>query len=247
MNGQRQKQSRLRLQHDGRPVHRDVGVIARGMRGKLRQNQVMQCGLCPTRLRQQVMSLAEGVKAADQIGFGLAVRQGALGNRRDHCEGIFHAMTELGGQHLLLFFRRQNIGDIDKSQQHAIDFVITSLVGKDACKVMAVSARHAHSALGDFSTGADRPDIILQLGIIDAADNIGEGSSTITRNEIEQPRDCRREASHHEIAVEKNGGYLGTLKQVVEITIGAIQLVNLAAQLVIDGLQYFVDRLQFLL
>jgi hypothetical protein len=76
-----QKEGCLRFEHNRRPVYPRVGTVTGDVRRELSQNELPQRRLGPPGLGQQIVGLPESVETADQIIFGLAVRQGPLGNR----------------------------------------------------------------------------------------------------------------------------------------------------------------------
>jgi hypothetical protein len=46
---------------------------------------------------------------------------------------------------------------------------------------------------------------------------------------------------------EEDRRYLGAAEQIIEVAVGPVQFFDLVAELVINGLQFLIDRLQFLL
>ena len=119
------------------------------------------------------MRVPESVETADQILLCLPIGQGPFGNRRNDRERVLHAVAELCRQHLLLLLGRNEVCHIDKSKQHAIDLIIRRAVWEDAGKEIAASAQVADGALGHLLAGTYAAHILLQVRIIDAADNIG--------------------------------------------------------------------------
>ena len=136
-------------------------------------------------------------------------------------------MTELGREHLLLFLGSDDVGDVDKGQKHAVDFLSAGTIGEDACKVVAFPADKAHCAFDHLAATRHLPHVILQVGVVEPADDIGQRSTAVAGNEIEQFGNRRRKAANDEILVEKNRRDLGTLKQIVEIAISVTFFVNL--------------------
>src|SRR5207302_3688912 len=149
-----------------------------------------------------------------------------------------------GGKHLQLFLRSGNTGDIDKGQKNAIDHIAGGVIGQDAGEEVALAVGKAHRTL-DHLAAEHRADVVLEIRVGEPTDEVGQRSAVVAGNEVEQLGDRRREAADHEISVEKNSRDLGTFKEVVQIAVGAIKLLDLVGELTVYGLQFFVDRLQF--
>ena len=95
----------------------DADAVAASYAAPARPGPLRAAAPRSSRLGTAVMGVAQGMEAGDQIGFGLAVRQGPLGDRRDHGERVLDAMAELGRQHLLLLLGGNDAGDVDKGQR----------------------------------------------------------------------------------------------------------------------------------
>jgi len=111
---------------------------------------------------------------------------------------------------------------------------------------MALPAGEAHWTLDHF-TGEYGFDVAFQLRVVDAAGNVGQRAAAVAGDETEQLGHCRRKVADHEIPVEEYGRDLGALEQIGQVAVRAVQLIDLAPELAIDGLQLLVDRLQLLL
>ncbi len=144
-------------------------------------------------------------------------------------------MAELGGKHLQLFLRSSNAGDIDKGQQDAIDHIAGGVIGQDACEEVALAVGKAHRTL-DHLAAEHRADVVFEIRVGEPTDEVGQRPAVVAGNEIEQLGDRRREAADHEISVEENRRDLGALEEVVQVAVGAIELVDLVAELSIDRL-----------
>src|SRR6516225_5403605 len=95
-------------------------------------------------------------------------------------------MAELGGEHLLLRLGRDEARDVDKCKKHAVDLIVRRAVRKNADEVITVSAQMANGAFGHLFAGTDPAHVLLQVRIIDAADNIGQRPAAVARDQIEQ-------------------------------------------------------------
>src|SRR5215470_14260784 len=85
--------------------------------------------------------------------------------------------------------------------------------------------------------GEDLLDVLGKLGVVELVSDIGERASAVARNQAEDARHRRGEAADDELAIEKDGRNVGALVQVLKVGIGAVELVDLDRQLVVDGLQ----------
>src|SRR5260370_37531917 len=88
------------------------------------------------------MGVPESMEPAQQIRFSFTIRQGPFGNRRDDRKGILNPMTELGCEYLLLLLGGDEAGNINKSQEHAVDGITGDFIEVGACGVMFFPARH---------------------------------------------------------------------------------------------------------
>ena len=193
------------------------------------------------------MGVSESVETAYQVILALAVGQGAFGDGRDHGERVLDAVAELGREHLLPLLRSGDAGDIDQRHDHAVNDIITVTIRVNSGQIIALSLDQAHRPLDHLTTAEHLAQVVVQLRVDDAADDITERSSAVAGNQIEQLGYRRRERSDREISVEKNRRDLCTLKQIGKIAVGLVELLDFDTELVIDGLQFLVDRLQLFL
>ena len=115
--------------------------------------------------------------------------------------------------------------DIDKGRYHAFDLVIGVLVGIGFDQVNS-RIPVADLPFPRFSAGKHRFDIILQCRQIEAAGEIGDRPTTIGGQDVENLAHGRREAADRQIAVEKHGGHLRALEQIMQIAVGEIERVD---------------------
>src|SRR5690349_3324607 len=76
---------------------------------------------------------------------------------------------------------------------------------------------------------------------------ICDGPSRIAGNEAEYSAGGRREIPDAQLLVEENRRDLGTVEEVSQVAVSVVELRDLAADFGVDGLQFFVERLEFLL
>src|SRR5260370_38045279 len=105
------------------------------------------------------MGVPESMEPAQQIRFSFTIRQGPFGNRRDDRKGILNPMTELGCEYLLLLLGGDEAGNINKSQEHAIDGITGGLITEKARGIKIFSLRQ-----GDPE--AAQPCLRLPAGIV---------------------------------------------------------------------------------
>ncbi len=77
--------------------------------------------------------------------------------------------------------------------------------------------------------------------------DVGDGSTDVRRDQIEQLLGGGGEAADSKLGVEEYRGDVGAGQQVVEIVVGRLQLRDLAFQLAVRGGELFVERLQLFL
>src|SRR5215469_11639218 len=186
------------------------------------------------------------METADQVDLGLPLRQGALGDRGDDGKRVPDAVAQLGREHFLPFFSGNKARDVDKRCDDAVRHPRAIPVGVNARKVITASVRQANRSLDHLTQAEYRSQVVLQFRIDKAARYVPQRSSSVARYQVEQPGDSRREIANYEIAVEENSRDIGALKQIGEIAVCAIELVDFAGKLMVDGLKLFVNRKQFL-
>ena len=76
---------------------------------------------------------------------------------------------------------------------------------------------------------------------------VADRPSHVAVEQVEEGCGRRREALDAQRTVQEEGGDLGAADEVLKVGVGLIQLLNLLAQLGVDGRQLFVDRLHLLL
>src|SRR4029077_3371275 len=131
---------------------------------------------------------------------------------------------ELCGKYSQLFLPSGNAGDIDKGQQDAINLTAGGAIGQDAREEVPFAVGEAYCTLDHLA--AEHPaDVVLEIRVGEPTDEVGQRSAVGAGNEIEQLGYRRREAPDHEISVEENRRDLGALEDVVQIAVGAIELV----------------------
>ena len=134
----------------------------------------------PAAFREQVVGVPESVNPADQLGFVVAIRQGALGERRDHRQRVLDAVAELGGQHLLLRFGRHEIGHVHKRQQHAVDRPVGRAIRQQTRQIMLASFAQADRAL-DHLAVEHGANVVFKIRVGNAAGEIGQRPPLVPR------------------------------------------------------------------
>jgi len=93
----------------------------------------------------------------------------------------------------------------------------------------------------------DLADMIFQLGIVAHTRQFWQRTAKVSGPEVEQLCCRGRKVANNQIAIEKDRRNLCGIKEVAQVGIGVIKLLNLAVQLCVDGVQLFVEGLHLLL
>ena len=108
------------------------------------------------------------------------------------------------------------------------------------------------SLVAIFLLGKDQgpqhlPRVLGQLGIEQVGDDVGEGPAHVARDQLEDLVRAGGEAPDMEFVVQKQGGDVRAVEQVLHVVVGPRQLVHLGLQLGVDRLQLLVQRLHLFL
>ena len=110
-----------------------------------------------------------------------------------------------------------------------------------------LAAAQAHLPLDRSLLVEHAADLARQVDIHELMAMSSDRPAAVGGNEIEDRRHRRREAADDEVPVEEHRRDLRALEQVAQVRVAAIELVDLAGELVVDGVQLLVDGLQLLL
>jgi hypothetical protein len=100
--------------------------------------------------------------------------------------------------------------------------------------------------LDRLTAGQDRGNVAAEVGQREAAREIRDWSPTIGGQEVEHPRRRWGEAADPQLPVEEDGGDVGALEEILQVVVGPVQDIDLAAQLLVDGLQLLLRGPQLL-
>ncbi len=92
----------------------------------------------------------------------------------------------------------------------------------------------------------DTRHILHESIVFDIGRKAVDSSANILRQDMENVGDPRREFADAQIAVEEDRADIDALQQVVHVAGQLCQLRDLALMFRVDGVQLFVDRVQFL-
>src|SRR5262249_5398403 len=151
----------------------------------------------------------------------------------DHGQHILYAMIELGHQNPLLLLGLRQAGHVAERQDGALDLAAAGPIGQRAHDVVRSAIAPVDAPLERLARAEDLLDILGKFGVIEMVGDVAEWPAAVAGNEIEDAGYGRREAADDEIAVEKDGGDLRALIQILQVGIGAIELIDLDRQLVI--------------
>jgi len=100
-------------------------------------------------------------------------------------------VAELRGQYLLLLFGRDKARNVDKCQKHTVNLIVRNAVRKDTNEIITASADMADRAFRHLLSGENPTHILVQVRIIDAADDIGQRPAAVAGDQVEQLGDRR--------------------------------------------------------
>src|ERR1700751_3856156 len=90
-------------------------------------------------------------------------------------------------------------------------------------------------------------DIIRQAGKVQSTRQIRDRATSVSGQDIENPRNAWRKAADRQRLIEENSSNLGTFEQLLQIAVGVVLCLDVVAELSIDSVQLFIHRRQFLL
>ncbi len=157
-----------------------------------------------------------------------------------------HDALDAVAEFCLIFLELGDAGDVGKGHQHPVHPLVRGAVGQDSHQVMGLAVAAHDPALAALAAAEHRFDLVPQVEIGNLADDVGQRPAAVAIHEVEDVLDRRREAADHQPLVEKDDRDLGALEQVAQIVVGAVELLDVALQLVVDGVQLLVDGLQLL-
>src|SRR5262249_17368364 len=144
----------------------------------------------------------------------------------DHGEHILYAMIELSHQNALLLLGLREAGHVAERQDGALDLAAPGPVRQRTHDVMRRAAAPADSPLQWLPRAERLLDVLRKRGIVEIVRNIGQRPAAVAGNETEDAGHGRRKAADNEIAVEKDGGDLRALIEVLQVGIGVIELID---------------------
>ena len=112
---------------------------------------------------------------------------------------------------------------------------------------MAAALVRGDPALGRRRGAEHRCDVVAEAFNVEAAGQVRDGPAHVGRPDVEDGRYGGREAADHQLVVEEHGSDVGAFEQVVQVVVGAIERIHLAAEFDIDGMQFLVDGLELFL
>src|SRR6185312_201772 len=140
----------------------------------------------------------------------------------------------------------QALGDVEESDDHAVDLVVDRPVGPDAhIDPTAIAAADFVPDRGQV--GQDRARILHQTVVFELVRKVRDGPAFVVQRDAEQFGDTLREAFDAQMGIEEQRTDVGRRHQILQIAVRARNRLQLQLQFAIDGLQLLVDRLQLLL
>ena len=182
----------------------------------------------------------------------IGVGQEAAAEQLAHLAPVgVHAVEDLtagADQRAELLFRQagaQPRGDIHERRHHALDPVLHGAVGADAHGIDTV-AGGGHLALQGHERAHHVARLVHHRRVLQSVGEVGERAADIEARDVEQLGDRRREHLDAQVRIEEQRADIGRGGEVLEVAVRGGQVLQLALQLGVDGVQLLVDRLELL-
>jgi hypothetical protein len=109
----------------------------------------------------------------------------------------------------VLFLGPNDTGDIHERYQGAVDRAVGTAVGQDAHQIMRAAVLPLYPPFHRLQVTHDRPHVVPQRRIAQLADDVGQRTADIARNQIVDAGDLRRETADDHILIQKDRRDLG--------------------------------------
>ena len=139
------------------------------------------------------------------------------------------------------------IGHVDKRNHHAVNEILYCAVGEHPHKVAGVDIPHMKVS---FLCGKRTQHVLGladDIGADEALGKVGDWPTGITRGEPHDGAGGRCEAADTQLGVQEESRDLGAIQQVLQVVISMVEGPHFPAEFSVHRLQFFVERLQFLL